>query len=191
MTTLAYNQVVPKKVIRFNEEPYEVLSSHVFGKQQRKPVNQTKLRHLVTGKVLEHSFHQNEQVSEADIEVRDVVYLYTNRGESWFHTDGNPSDRFSLPEELVSDKVQWLSEKAHVQALVFEEKVLTIRIPIKVDLAVTEAAPAVRGNTAQGATKVVVLESGASVTVPLFINQGDIVRINTDTGEYTERVEKS
>ncbi len=99
MAILSYNEIVQKKVIEYNNEPYEVLSSHVFRMQQRKPVNQTKLRHLVSGKVTEISFHQNESVPEADIETMQAVYLYTNRGESWFTESGNPKNRFSFPGE--------------------------------------------------------------------------------------------
>ena len=82
MTTLSYNEILPKCIVDYNNEPYEVLSSHIFRMQQRKPVNQTKLRHLISGKVTEISFHQNETVTEADIGKMQAQYLYTNRGES-------------------------------------------------------------------------------------------------------------
>lgn len=191
MAILSYNDIVQKKVIVYNGEPYEVLSSHVFRMQQRKPVNQTKLRHLVTGKVTEISFHQNESVPEADISRMEATYLYTNRDESWFNEAGNPKNRFSFPEEVVHEKVQWLTQNAAVEVMLYNEKPITLDIPIKVDLRVTDAPPAVKGDTATGGNKQVTLESGATVLTPLFINPGDILRINTDTGEYVERVEKA
>jgi len=191
MATLSYNEITPKKVINFNGEPYEVIASAVARKQQMKPQNQTKLRSLINGRVISNTFHSSEKADEADIETKEIVYLYTNRGESWFHSKGNPGDRFMLPEESVADKVKWLSEREEIEALEFEEKIISIRIPIKVDLKVVEAPPAVRGNTAQGGSKQVVLEGGATVTTPLFINEGDILRINTETGEYVERVDKA
>lgn len=191
MAILSYNEITQKKVIVYNGEPFEVLSSHVFRMQQRKPVNQTKLRHLVSGKVLEISFHQNENAPEADIERMQATYLYTNRGESWFTEAGNPKNRFSFPEDAIREKVQWLVQNASAEVLLHDEKPMTVTIPIKVDLKVVEAPPAVKGDTATGGDKKVVLESGASVTTPLFINEGDILRINTDTGEYVERVEKA
>lgn len=191
MAILSYNDIVQKKVIVYNGEPYEVLSSHVFRMQQRKPVNQTKLRHLVSGKVLEISFHQNENAEEADISRMEASYLYTNRGESWFAEVGNPKNRFAFPEEMVHNKVQWLIQNALVEVMLYNEKPVTVDIPIKVDLKVTEAPPAVKGDTATGGSKQVVLESGATILTPLFINPGDILRINTDTGEYVERVEKA
>lgn len=191
MAILAYNEILSKTIITYNGEPYEVLSSHIFRMQQRKPVNQTKLRHLVTGKVTEISFHQNESVPEADIGRIQANYLYTNRGESWFAEEGNAKNRFSFPEDVMHDQVQWLSPNSSVEVLTIDDKPMTIKIPVKVDLAVTEAPPTIKGNTATGGNKLVTLSTGATVNVPLFINAGDVVRINTDTGEYVERVDKA
>ncbi len=191
MAVLSYNEILPKTIINYNNEPYEVLSSHVFRMQMRKPVNQTKLRQLVGGKVVEIAFHQNETVTEADVGKMQAQYLYTNRGESWFAEEGNAKNRFSFPEDTVHDKVQWLVPNTSVEVLTYEEKPMTIKIPVKVELVVKDAPPAVKGNTVSGGTKLVELATGAKINVPLFINTGDIVRINTDTGDYTERVEKA
>jgi elongation factor P len=186
MAILAYNEILPKCVIE-----YEVLSSHIFRMQQRKPVNNTKLRHLISGRVIEISFHQNESMAEADIEKMTATYMYTNRGESWFSEAGNPKNRFSFSEDAVHDKVQWLKPNSEVEVMVYKEKPATLEIDIKVDLKVTEAAPAVKGDTVSGGSKQVTLESGATVQVPMFINEGDVLRINTETGDYVERVTKA
>lgn len=191
MAILSYNEIVPKTVIEYNGEPYEVLSSHVFRMQQRKPVNQTKLRHLVSGKVVEISFHQNENAPEADIDTMQALFLYTNRGESWFCEKGNPKNRFMFPEDTVHEKVQWLIQNTEIEVLLYKEKPVSIKIPIKINLKVTDAPPAVKGDTVQGGTKLVTLESGATVMTPMFINEGDVLKINTETGEYVERMEKA
>ncbi len=191
MAILSYSEITQKKIIDFNNEPYEVLSSRVFRMQMRKPVNQTKLRHLVSGKVIENSFHQNETAKEAEIENMEAAFLYTNRGESWFCEQGNPKNRFSFPENEVYEKVKWLVQNAHVTVLLYNERPVTISIPIKVELTVTKAPPTIKGDTASGGTKQVTLASGAVVSTPLFINEGDVLRINTDTGEYVERVSKA
>ena len=191
MAVLSYNEILKGSVINYNNEPYEVLSAHIFRMQQRKPVNQTELRQLFGGKVVEISFHQNETVTEADIGKMQANYLYTNRGESWFAEEGNAKNRFSFPEEAVHDKVQWLIPNTLVEVLTYEDKPMTIKIPVKGELEVKDAPPAVKGNTVSGGTKLIELATGAKVDVPLFINTGDIVRINTDTGLYTERVEKA
>ena len=184
---LEYNEILPKKIILLDGEPYEVLDAHVFRKQQRKPVNQTKLRHYITGKVTEHAFHVSEKVAEAELSSRKVKYLYENKGEYWFCSEKDPSDRFSLSETVLGPGMKFLKANSVVDALVFDERIISIKIPIKVELKVKEAPPAVRGNTAQGGTKQITLETGATVNAPLFINEGDMVRINTEIGEYVER----
>jgi len=198
MAMLEYNEILKGRVILLGDEPYEVLDAHVFRKQQRKPVNQTKLRHLITGKVTEQAFHVSEKADEADLSTKSVKYLYTNKGERWFCDEKNPADRFMLSQETIRTGAQFLKPNMLVEALVFNDpdasvgagKIIGIKIPIKMELKVTEAPPAVKGNTAQGGSKLITLETGATLNAPLFINEGDIVRINTTTGEYVERVDK-
>jgi elongation factor P len=187
---LEYNEILPKRVILMDGEPYEVLDAHVFRKQMRKPVNQTKLRHLITGKVTEQAFHQAEKVQEADLSTKAVKFLYQNKGEYWFCAEKNPADRFELAADLMGQAGQFLKPNSIVEALVFDENIISVRVPIKVELLVKEAPPAVKGNTAQGGSKQITLETGAVVNAPLFINEGDLVRINTETGDYVERVDK-
>ena len=190
MAMLEYNEVVERKFIVLDGQPYEVLNSHVFRKQQRKPVNATKLKNLLTGKVTEYSFHQSEKVVEAEIDTREVKYLYKNRGEYWFCEATNPSVRFSVSEDAIGPQAKYLNQNAIVTQLLFDEKPMSFKLPITVDLKVTEAPPNVKGDSATSGNKAVVLETGASVNVPLFVNAGDIIRINTETDEYRERVSK-
>jgi elongation factor P len=185
---LEYNEIRPRKYIVFDGDPYEVIDSHVFRKQQRKPVNATKLKNLITGKIVEHSFHVSDKAQEAELTTRKAKFLYENRGEYWFCEENNPSKRFSLTSEQVGDTIHYVKQNSLVDLLSFQETLLGLKIPIKVELKVTEAAPAVKGNTIQGGLKQVVLETGATVNVPMFINEGDVIRINTETGDYVERV---
>lgn len=191
MATLAYNEILTKTVIVMNGEPFLVLDAHVFRKQQRKPVNQTKLKSLKTGRVIEQTFHQNENAVEADLEKKTIVFIYENRGVYWFHEAGNPSQRFELSRDVLGDQVAFIKPKSEVEAVVFNDEIIGVKIPIKVELLVKEAAPAIKGNTVQGGSKEVILETGAKLQVPMFINEGDVVRINTESGEYTERVSKA
>ncbi|MBU4480395.1 elongation factor P [Patescibacteria group bacterium] len=183
---LDYNEITQRKYIIVGDEPYEVLTSHVFRKQQRKPVNQTKLKNLISGKVIEISFHQAEKVKEADIEKKNIKYLYNNKGEYWFCEEKDPSKRFDLPEGIISG-AQFMKTNSLVTAKLFGNRIIGVSMPIKVRLKVKEAPPAVKGNTATGANKQVVLETGAVVNTPLFVNEGDIIEVNTETGEYTGR----
>ncbi|MES2203209.1 MAG: elongation factor P [Patescibacteria group bacterium] len=190
MAMLEYNEILNKKVILLDGEPYEVLDAHVFRKQQRKPVNQTKLRHIITGKVTEQAFHVSEKVEEADLSTKNVKFLYTNKGEQWFCADNNPADRFMLSDDTIGVGGNFLKPNMLLEALVFDDKIIGVKLPIKIDLVVKEAPPAVKGDTARGGSKEIVLETGARIQAPLFINEGDIVRINTVDGVYTERVDK-
>ncbi len=185
---LDYSEVKEHKFIIYESEPWEVLTSHVFRKQQRKPVNATKLRNLMTGRITEVSFHVSDKVEEADIDKMEVKYLYTNKGEFWFCEAKDPSKRFQLPEEMIGYAAKFLKPNTVVDAMLFNDKIIGVKIPIKMELKVTEAHDATRGNTAQGATKAVILETGVEIQVPMFIKEGDVVRVNTETGDYTDRV---
>jgi len=187
---LDYNQITPGRFIVLDGQPFECLTSQTTKKSRQKPANQTKLKNVITGKVTERSFHQSDMVHEADISKRTVTYIYSAKGEHWFHNEGDPKSRFALPDDLVRDQVKFMKEKTDIDALVFDDTIIGLSLPIKMEFVVAEAAPAVKGNTAQGATKQVTLETGAVLTVPIFINQGDIVRVNTQTGEYVERASK-
>jgi elongation factor P len=191
MAILSYNEITLKKVIIHEGEPCLVVATHVFRKQQRKPVNITKLKGLKSGRSLEVTFHQNETVEEADMENRTVTFIYKKPGEYWFHTAGKAGERFSLPEDFVGDQGRFLKERSDIDALVFDDEVIGLKFPIKMDLKVKEAMEAVKGNTSSGALKEVTLETGATIMVPMFINEGDIISINTETGDYSERVNKA
>ena len=187
---LEYNEIKERKVIIMNGEPYEVVSSHVFRKQQRKPVNATKLKNLITGKVMEYSFHQSEKAEEAELDERKIKFLYENRGELWFCEEKDSSKRFKLTREETGENIKFVKPNTLVDLISFQGRLMGIEVPIKVELKVVEAPPAIKGNTATGGTKIVVLETGATVNAPLFVNEGDILSINTETGEYVERASK-
>lgn len=193
MAILSYNEILSKQVIIFDGEPFLILSHHVFRKQQRKPVNVTKMKSLVSGRVVENTFHVNETAEEADIEKKNVTFIFKNaqKGEYMFHTTGNPSDRFALSADMIGDAVKFIKERSELEAMVFNDEVIGVKVPVKVELKVTEASEAVKGNTSSGATKEVTLETGALVQVPQFINAGDIIAVNTESGLYSERVTKS
>jgi elongation factor P len=162
---LEYNEITLRKYILLEGQPYEVLDSHVFRKQQRKPVNATKLKNLITGNIKEVSFHVSEKVEEAELGKRDIKYLYSNRGQHWFGEINDPTKRFMLPEELVGAKIKFMKQNSLASALIFDENIIGVEVPIKVDLKVTEAFPAV-----------------------MFITEGEVIRINTETEQYVERV---
>ncbi len=191
MAVLAYNEISLKKVIIWDDEPFIVLASHVFRKQKRKPVNVTKLKSLVSGRVVEQTFHSSDTAEEADMGSKPIEYIYESKGEYWFNTPGKPAERFALSLDVVGDGIKYIKAKTVIDALLYNDEVIGVKIPVKVELKIKETAPAVKGNTSGNALKEAILETGAKVMVPLFINEGDAIKINTESGEYTERAEKA
>lgn len=188
---LSYTDLKKGILFVYEGQPYEVLESSFLRMQQRKAVVQTKIKNLMTGKIVDRNWQASDYFEEAEVERKEAVFIYAHRNEYWFHEQGNPKNRFSLPVETIGPAAPFLKPHTTVTTFVFDEKVITVKLPVKIDLTVTEAPPAIKGNTAQGGTKQVALEGGATINAPLFINQGDVVRINTETGEYVERVEKA
>ena len=200
---LEYNEIREKKIIIYDDEPCEVVESHVARTQQRKPQNQVKLKSLISGKTIAATFHVSESAEEAEIEKRDIKFLYHNRGEYWFCSPSDPKNRFKLDASLIGDAGKFFKENGLVTALVWDNdcedpegkstsygagKIIKITLPIKIEFKVKEAPPAVRGDTSGGGVKVITLENGTTINAPMFINEGDIIRVNTETGEYVERI---
>ena len=188
MAILEYNEITVRKYIVVEGEPYEVIDNHIFRMQQRKPQNKTKLKNMISGRVMDMTFHASDKVEEAEIEKKEAKYLYNTKGEFWFCDPTNPSDRYKISIESLGDGMKFVKPNTILDLLMFGERIIGVRLPIKIELKVTEAHPAVKGNTAKGGNKVVVLETGATLDVPMFVNEGDVIRVNTETGEYVERV---
>lgn len=172
-------------------QPYEVLEFRQMGKAQDVVVAQTKIRNLITGKVIEKNFHQEDVFEEAEIEKIKARFLYQHRGKFVFCYLNNPVKRFELSELQIGGSSKFLKPNQEVTGLIFREKIINIVLPIKVQLKVIEAPPGVKGDRAQGGMKTITLETKAKLNAPLFIERGDIVEVNTETGEYVRRVETS
>ncbi len=185
------NDLKNGSIIAIDGNPYAVLSVKHLHIGRGGSSIQTKIKNLKTGQVFEKNFKPAAEFEEADIEKMKARFLYENRGVYWFDEIGNPQNRFSLREEEIGEQAVFLKSNLEIIALKFDGEIISIELPVKVDYKVIESPPAVRGNTAQGGAKTAVIESGAKISVPLFINEGDIIRVNTQTGEYAERVEKS
>lgn len=193
--SLEYRELKPGKCIVIDGEPYMVTESIFSRVQQMKPTMQTKLKSLISGKVVSRGFKETDKIEEAEMSYKPIKYLYTNKGESWFCEEKDPSKRFKLEEAVVSDYIDLIKTNSIVNAMVFtiddEEKIIGLKPEAKVDLKVVEAPPSIKGNTAQGGSKMVKVETGAMINTPLFIDVGDIIRVNTQTREYSERVSKA
>src|SRR3989344_3113209 len=188
--SLGVNQLKQKTFFIYEGQPYVVLETHHLKMQQRRPTVQVKMRNLINAKILERNFAQSDVFEPADVERQKVKYLYSHRDQYWFTNDNDPSKRFELSQDILGDSTKFLKPNTVLDAILFENKIISIELPIKMEFKVTEAPPAIKGNTAQGGVKQVKLETGAYINAPLFINEGDIIRINTENGEYVERADK-
>ncbi|HUO50479.1 MAG TPA: elongation factor P [Candidatus Paceibacterota bacterium] len=190
MAMISYNEVKPGVAVLIEGEPYVCTWNNIMKKQQRRPVNQTKMRHIIKGNSIEYSFQQSDKVEEAEIETKPAIFVFhdNRKGEWVFHDVKDKAKRFSVSDDQVGDSGKFLKANTAVDTLWFQGELFRVKLPIKIELKVTEAPPDVRGNTAQGGNKVVELETGATLTVPMFVKLGDVIRVNTETGEYVERV---
>ena len=187
---LGVNELKPKTFFIYEGQPYVILETNHLKMQQRRPTVQVRMRNLMNGKLLERNFAQSDVFEEADIERKKVKFLYNHREQYWFADEKELTKRFLLTEELIGEATKFLKPNTTLEAIEYNGEIINIELPIKMELKVVEAPPSIKGNTAQGGLKQVKLETGAKMNVPLFINQDDIIRINTETGEYVERVEK-
>ncbi|MBI3952724.1 MAG: elongation factor P [Candidatus Doudnabacteria bacterium] len=174
------------QIIKYNNEPYQIIWSNFMRTAQRKPVIQTKMRNLITGKVMEYSFKYGEKVEGADVIKKKMQFLYSDDSGASF-MDPESFDTVILPKQLVAEQIKFLKEGTETLVIMFEEKPIGLDLPVKIELKVAQTAPGVKGDTATGGTKPATLETGYVVNVPLFIKEGDVVRVNTQSGDYVER----
>jgi elongation factor P len=147
----------------------------------------TKLKNLLTGRVLDQTFRSGERVKRPDLMEREMQYLY-REGDQFCMMDNETYEQMMLTEEQMGEARLYLTENQNVKVLLFNQQPLAVEGPTFVELEVTQTEPGLKGDTATGGTKLATLESGATVQVPLFINEGDRVKVDTRTGAYIERV---
>lgn len=149
----------------------------------------TKMKNLRTGRMLDKTFRAGEKVTEADIDERHMQYLYRD-SESLVFMDTESYEQMSISKEQVGDAVKFLMENIEIDVILYKGNPINIELPAFIQAAIAQTDPGLKGDTASGATKPATLETGAVVQVPLFIKEGEIVRVDTRTGEYVERVNK-
>ncbi|MDY6325056.1 MAG: elongation factor P [Catonella sp.] len=147
----------------------------------------TKLRDIVNGGVKEVTFRPTEKFPQAHIDRKDMQYLYTE-GDMHYFMDNETYEQVGLNDDQVGDTLKFVKENENVSMLYHDGQVFSIEPPMFVELTITETEPGFKGNTATGATKPATVETGAQINVPLFVNEGDKIQIDTRTGEYLKRV---
>jgi len=172
--------------IMFKGEPYEIVESQHIKPGKGQAFVRTKLKNIATGNVLEHNFRAGEKVDEAPIEEKKMQFLY-KEGQECYFMDLETYEQVSIPIDKIKRAASFLKEGLETTILFFENKAISIQLPFFVSLKVIKAEPGVRGDTVTSGSKPVTLESGATISVPLFIEEGDIITIDTRTGEYIGR----
>jgi elongation factor P len=180
------NQLKVGKVIEENNEPYVIAETHHHKMARGGAVLKTKLRNLINGNVLDKTFQGNDKAKEAETERKKADYLYKDENEAYF-MNNETFDQFSLSLDQLGEQAKYLKEGTEVIVLYFQSQAVSIELPIKMEFKVISSPPGVKGNSAGNVSKTVEIETGVNISAPLFINEGDIIKINTETGEYVER----
>jgi len=172
-------------VIVLNDKLYQVIDyKHI--KMKRTALAHVKLKDIVGGHTIEQSFQSDDKIVKATLDTRDMQYLYNDSG-LYYLMDTKTFEQITINESQLGDSIDYLKEGMLVEVSSYKEQILSIEIPVAVELEVTETAPGFKGDTATAGTKPAKLETGVNVQVPLFINIGDIVKVDTRTGAYLER----
>lgn len=172
--------------IEFKGDPYIIVDFLHVKPGKGGAFVRTKLKNLIDGRVLDETFRSGEKVGRPDLEERDMQYLYKD-AEGYCFMDNETYEQLFMTEDHVADAKNFLKENINIQVLLYKGQPIGIELPTTVDLLVTLSEPGVKGDTASGATKPATLETGLVVQVPLFINEGDVLKIDTRTGLYIER----
>jgi elongation factor P len=183
---LSISEVKIGSLIRISGDPYIVVKADHHKMGRGGAVLKLKLKNLISGNMLEHTMQGSEKISPAETEKKKVNFMYADADNAYF-MDNDSFDQFSLAIEQIGEKKKFLKDGTDLDMLYFEGRPVAVDLPIKLKLKVTSAPPGVRGNTAGNVTKKIVLETGAEISAPMFIEEGDEIIINTDKGEYVER----
>ena len=184
---LSLNEIKGGKVIQVNNEPYVVVKADHHKMGRGGAVLKTKLRNLISGNVLERTFQGNDKADEADTEKKKANFMYKDDSEAYF-MDNESYEQFNISLEQIGDKQKFFKDETDMDILYFESRPVAVELPIKMEFKVVVAPPGVKGNSAGNVNKQIELETGAVINAPLFVNEGDVIRVNTETGEYVERV---
>ena len=173
--------------IEYEGDPYVIVEFQHVKPGKGGAFVRTKIKNLITGRVLDPTFKSGDKVGKPDIEEKDMQFLYMD-GEHYVFMDTSSYEQMPLDGESLSDAANWLKENVTCSILFWNGRPIGVQLPNFVTLKIVECEPGLRGDTVQGATKPAKLESGAQVNVPLFVNEGDLVKIDTRIGQYVERV---
>lgn len=187
MARFSTNEFKSGLKIILDGEPYNIVDNEFVKPGKGQAFNRVRVRNLKTGRVIERTFKSGESVEAADVFETDVQYLY-NDGKFWYFMDSATFEQHACSHEAVGEGVKWITGEAVCQITLFNGVPLSIMPPNFTELKIVESEPGLRGDTSSGGTKPATLETGAVVRVPLFVNNGEVIKVDTRTGEYVSRV---
>jgi elongation factor P len=173
--------------IMMDGAPYTIVEFQFVKPGKGAAFTRTKMKNLLTGAVLERNLRSGEKLAPADVETKTMQYLYKD-GDSYVFMDTTTYDQVQIPDTTIGDQSDYMPENINVEVLFFNGRAVGVTLPNFIEQAVTETEPGFRGDTSTGATKPAKISTGAQINVPLFIVVGDVIKIDTRTGEYLERV---
>jgi elongation factor P len=174
-------------VIRYNNDLYTVIEFHHVSPGNWRAFVRVRLKNLKTGRVIEQRFRAGEEIEAVRVEHQNWQFLYVD-GDDYIFMNSETFDQQPIPKNMLGDAIQFLKEQDVVEMLVDGENIIAVELPNFLELTVESAEPGVRGDTANNVTKPATLETGTVINVPLFVNPGDKIRIDTRSGQYVERV---
>ena len=186
MPTITFKDIKSGSIILLDNEPYKILDRSFRAKQQNKAMATVNVKNLITGKVFEKNYPSSTTVEEIELEESKAQFLY-KEGDAYYFMDEETYDQFFLNKAQLGDNVDYLKEEITIKIKKYNDKPIDIIFPAEVELKIIEAPPGVKGNTVQGGSKIVTLETGMKISVPLFINENDSVIIKTKTGKFDRR----
>lgn len=190
MATISTNEFRSGVKVILDGDPCSIVENEFVKPGKGQAFNRVKIRNLKTGRVLDKTFRSGESLEAADIVDTEMQYLY-NDGEFWHFMDPITFDQIGATAEIVADASKWLKEEDISVITLWNGNIIGVAPPNFVELEVTQTDPGLKGDTAQGGTKPATLSTGAVVKVPLFLNQGEIIRVDTRTGDYVSRAKDS
>jgi elongation factor P len=172
--------------IEIDGEPFIVVDFQFVKPGKGNAFTRTRIKSMTTGRVIDRTYKSGESLQRANLESRNMQYLYSD-GTDYTFMDNSSYEQLEISGEALGDTTKWLIENLDVEVLLHNERPINVELPIFVDIKIAHCEPGVKGNTATGATKPATLSTGAIVYVPLFINEGEAIRIDTRKGEYVSR----
>lgn len=187
MAQVSTNEFKTGLKVEFEGEPYIIVANEFVKPGKGQPFNRVKLKHMKSGRVVERTFKSGEKLDLADVEEATMRYLY-RQGDDFIFMDEKTFEQHSVPQKLIGEKEPWLKEDIEYHLIFYKGEIIEIIPPIFMEMTIVETAPGLRGDTSGRVLKAAITDTGAKIQVPIFIEEGEKIKVDTRTGEYVSRI---